>query len=62
MNTSPRSYHAPLRAISTRDIHIQRVETISTQRHAVEAGAAATSDALAFERACHRVRVSCDDR
>jgi hypothetical protein len=29
--------------------------------HAVEARATMTSDALSFERACHRVRVSCND-
>src|SRR5258708_36021543 len=31
-------------------------------RHAVEAGAATPSDALTCERACHCVRISCDDR
>jgi hypothetical protein len=30
--------------------------------HALEAGATTTSGALTFERACHCVRVSCDDR
>jgi len=41
---------------------IERAElSRPTLCHAVEAGAATTSDALTFERACHCVRVSCDD-